>query len=81
MFIRTLSVAGHPEGHLISGGPRPSAGFRGMAVLGHGTKIHFDVVTQFCFESAPILNYRRLDARGVGLPVMRGLADAASPAR
>jgi methylenetetrahydrofolate reductase (NADPH) len=45
------------------------------------TKIRVDIVTQFCFESAPILGWiGELDARGVDLPVIVGLAGPASPA-
>ena len=38
-------------------------------------------MTQFCFESAPILGWiGELDARGINLPVTVGLAGPASPA-
>jgi methylenetetrahydrofolate reductase (NADPH) len=38
-------------------------------------------MTQFCFESAPILEWiGELDARGGGLPVIVGLAGPATPA-
>ena len=38
-------------------------------------------MTQFCFESAPILGWiGELDARGVSLPVIVGLAGPATPA-
>jgi methylenetetrahydrofolate reductase (NADPH) len=38
-------------------------------------------MTQFCFESAPILEWiSALDARGIGLPVIVGLAGPATPA-
>ena len=48
---------------------------------GRQTKIHVDVVTQFCFESAPILGWvGELNARGIGLPVIVGLAGPATPA-
>jgi methylenetetrahydrofolate reductase (NADPH) len=76
-----VSVAGHPEGHPYLG---LAASFGGLAAWrdwGQGTKIHVDVVTQFCFESAPILSFiSDLDARGAGLPVIVGLAGPASPA-
>jgi methylenetetrahydrofolate reductase (NADPH) len=48
---------------------------------GKQTDLRVDIVTQFCFESAPILALiGELDARGVGLPVIVGLAGPASPA-
>ena len=38
-------------------------------------------MTQFCFESAPILGWiGELDARGIDLPVIVGLAGPATPA-
>ena len=79
--IARVSVAGHPEGHPYLAA---SAIFRGLEAWrdwGQLAKIRVDVVTQFCFESAPILGWiGELDARGVGLPVIVGLAGPASPA-
>jgi methylenetetrahydrofolate reductase (NADPH) len=79
--IARVSVAGHPEGHPYLG---PAATFSGLEAWrdwGQQTKIRVDVVTQFCFESAPILAFiGELDARSVGLPVIVGLAGPASPA-
>ncbi len=76
-----VSVAGHPEGHPYLGLAATFGGLEAWRDWGQGTKIHVDVVTQFCFESAPILNFiGELDARGVGLPVIVGLAGPASPA-
>ena len=44
-------------------------------------KTRVDVVTQFCFESAPILQWiGELDNRGIDLPVIVGLAGPATPA-
>ena len=79
--IARVSVAGHPEGHPFLAA---DAAFRGLAAWqdwGRLTKIRIDVVTQFCFESAPILGWiGELDARGIGLPVIVGLAGPATPA-
>ena len=79
--ISRLSVAGHPEGHPyleLAGAFRMLEAWRDW---GRQTKIHVDVVTQFCFESAPILGWMgELNARGVGLPVIVGLAGPATPA-
>jgi methylenetetrahydrofolate reductase (NADH) len=76
-----VSVAGHPEGHPYLG---LAASFRGLEAWrdwGQRTRIHVDVLTQFCFESAPILSFiGELDARSIGLPVIVGLAGPASPA-
>src|SRR5487761_2402543 len=79
--ITRLSVAGHPEGHPYL---TPSAALSGLEAWrdwGRQAKIQVDVMTQFCFESAPILGWiGELDARGVNIPVIVGLAGPASPA-
>jgi methylenetetrahydrofolate reductase (NADPH) len=79
--IARLSVAGHPEGHPYLTPSSTSRGFEAWRDWGRQTKIHVDVMTQFCFESAPILGWiGELDARGINLPVTVGLAGPASPA-
>lgn len=79
--IAHVSVAGHPEGHPYLD---EAAAFRGLETWrdwARETKIRVDIVTQFCFESAPILEFlRALDSRGIGLPVIIGLAGPATPA-
>ena len=79
--IARLSVAGHPEGHPYLTTAAALRGFEAWRDWGQQTKIHVDVMTQFCFESAPILGWiSELDARGVNLPVIIGLAGPASTA-
>jgi methylenetetrahydrofolate reductase (NADPH) len=79
--IARLSVAGHPEGHPYLEGANAFKVLEAWRDWGHQTNIHVDVVTQFCFESAPILGWiGELNARGVGLPVIVGLAGPATPA-
>jgi methylenetetrahydrofolate reductase (NADPH) len=77
----SVSVAGHPEGHPYL---KPENAFATLAAWrdwGLQTKIRVDVVTQFCFETAPILGWiGELHARGITLPVIVGLAGPASPA-
>jgi methylenetetrahydrofolate reductase (NADPH) len=79
--ISRVSVAGHPEGHPYLA---PDATVKALEVWrdwGRQTKIRVDVVTQFCFESAPILSWiAELDAHGIDLPIIVGLAGPASPA-
>ncbi len=76
-----VSIAGHPEGHPFLDGDAVLSAARAWRDWGQITKIGVDVVTQFCFESTPILSFiAELDARGVGLPVIVGLAGPASPA-
>jgi len=79
--ITRLSIAGHPEGHPYLTAAATLRGFESWRHWGHQTKIRVDVVTQFCFESAPILEWiGGLDACGAGLPVIVGLAGPASTA-
>jgi methylenetetrahydrofolate reductase (NADPH) len=77
----SVSVAGHPEGHPFL---EPSRAFKALEAWRDWrdqTKIRVDVMTQFCFESAPILGWiGELDARVGGVPVIVGLAGSATPA-
>jgi methylenetetrahydrofolate reductase (NADPH) len=79
--ITRLSVAGHPEGHPFLEPTDVIKSLRTWQDWGRRTSIGVDVVTQFCFESAPILQWiGGLDADGVDLPVIVGLAGPATPA-
>jgi methylenetetrahydrofolate reductase (NADPH) len=79
--IGSVSVAGHPEGHPFL---KTADAFKVLGIWrdwGRERSIRVDVVTQFCFESAPILGWiGELDARGIDLPVIVGLAGPATPA-
>ena len=79
--IALVSVAGHPEGHPYL---QPAEAFKLLGAWRDWARrsgIHVDVMTQFCFESAPILQWLgELDARGVDLSVIVGLAGPATPA-
>ncbi len=79
--IKSLSVAGHPEGHPFLDDAATFKLLQGWQEFSRETGIHVDIVTQFCFESAPILNWLgALDAHGIELPVIIGLAGPATPA-
>ena len=79
--IVRLSVAGHPEGHPYLETADALAVLKAWLAWGHERKIRVDVMTQFCFESAPILGWiDGLDACGIRLPVIVGLAGPATPA-
>jgi methylenetetrahydrofolate reductase (NADPH) len=79
--IAWLSVAGHPEGHPYLQAANALKVLQAWQDWARQTKIQVDVVTQFCFESAPILGWiGELNSRGIGLPVIVGLAGPASPA-
>jgi methylenetetrahydrofolate reductase (NADPH) len=79
--ITSVSVAGHPEGHPFVDDAATFKGLREWQEFARDSGIHVDIVTQFCFESAPIVNWLgQLDAHGVALPVIIGLAGPATPA-
>jgi methylenetetrahydrofolate reductase (NADPH) len=79
--IASVSLAGHPEGHPFL---EPADALKGLGAWrdwGREMKTRVDVVTQFCFESAPILQWiGELDKSGIDLPVIVGLAGPATPA-
>lgn len=79
--IASISVAGHPEGHPFLDAAGTFKVLEGWQDFARATGIHVDILTQFCFESAPILNWLgALDAHGIKLPVVVGLAGPATPA-
>ncbi|WP_334382974.1 MULTISPECIES: hypothetical protein [unclassified Bradyrhizobium] len=79
--IASVSVAGHPEGHPYFDLPEALDGLKGWRDWGRRTGTRVDVVTQFCFESTPILEWiGALDRAGIDLPVIVGLAGPATPA-
>jgi methylenetetrahydrofolate reductase (NADPH) len=79
--VLSVSVAGYPEGHPYLSAANAFKVLEAWRDWGQLTKIRVDVVTQFCFESAPILGWiGELDARGISLPVIVGLAGPATPA-
>src|SRR5258708_14193140 len=77
----SLSVAGHPEGHPYLKTENAFGVLSAWRDWRHLSKIPVDVVTQFCFETAPILGWiGELPAGGLQLPLIVGLAGPASPA-
>jgi methylenetetrahydrofolate reductase (NADPH) len=79
--IGSVSVAGHPEGHPYLD-PAPALdSLAGWRDWGRASGVAVNVVSQFCFESAPILAWiGQLGAHGIDLPVHIGLAGPATPA-
>jgi methylenetetrahydrofolate reductase (NADPH) len=79
--ISHVSVAGHPEGHPYLD---QTAAFRNVEAwcdFARDSGLRVDIVTQFCFESAPILKFLAdLEGRSIKLPVTIGLAGPATPA-
>jgi methylenetetrahydrofolate reductase (NADPH) len=79
--IRSVSFAGHPEGHPHLDAEKAMAALAAKRDWGRRAGIRVDVVSQFCFESAPLLAWlKELEAHGLDLPVRIGLAGPASPA-
>ena len=79
--ITRLSVAGHPEGHPFLEQADALKVLGTWRDWGRKTNIRVDVVTQFCFESTPILQWiAALNSAGIELPVIVGLAGPATPA-
>ena len=79
--VTAVSIAGHPEGHPYLNAAASFKALEAWQDWGRQTNIRIDVLTQFCFESAPILNLlAELTARGIGLPVIVGLAGPATGA-
>src|SRR5664279_2269441 len=79
--ITRLSIAGHSEGHPYLAAGATFKVLEAWRDWGQRTRIRVDVMTQFCFESAPILGWiGELEAHGIDLPVIVGLAGPATPA-
>jgi methylenetetrahydrofolate reductase (NADPH) len=79
--IERVSIAGHPEGHPFLDETGMLNGLSAWRDWGRKTGVGVDIVSQFCFESAPILAFLgKLAAHGVGLPLIVGLAGPATPA-
>jgi methylenetetrahydrofolate reductase (NADPH) len=79
--ITHVSVAGHPEGHPFLDQAAAFRGFEAWRDWSRETGTRVNIVTQFCFEAAPILGFlSELDARDIKLPLIVGLAGPATPA-
>jgi methylenetetrahydrofolate reductase (NADPH) len=77
--IECVSIAGHPEGHPFLDDDHAFKAFAAWLTWSARTGIDVNAVTQFCFESAPILAWLgELRARGIELPVIAGLAGPAT---
>src|SRR5882724_613488 len=69
--IARLSVASHPEGHPYLDDAGMFAVLEAWRDWQRETGSRVDIVTQFCFESAPILKFLgKLGAGGIDLPVI-----------
>lgn len=80
--FKRLHVAGHPEGNRdidASGGDaNVMAALRWKQAFGERTDARMALVTQFCFEAAPIIAWADgLQAAGIDLPIHIGIAGPA----
>ena len=77
--IARVGIAGYPEQHARIGDGALWAALSAKVALARKSSIELYIVTQFCFEAAPILAWiARLRASGIGLPVRIGLAGPVS---
>jgi len=77
--IGSVSVGGYPEGHPWLEGAHAFEALAAWREWGGRSGVGVDIVTQFCFESTPILVWLgELRARGIELPVTIGLAGPAT---
>jgi len=79
--ITRIGIAGYPEGHPKIGNAALDAALRAKLALARRAGLDTYVVTQFCFEAPPIVQW--LERQGdelAGVPVIIGLAGPASVA-
>jgi len=75
--ITHVGVAGYPEGHPRIAAAALDAALAAKKSLARSAGIDLQVVTQFCFESGPVLSWSS-KMKGYGLPVRAGLSGPAS---
>lgn len=77
--IRTIGVAGYPEGHPKIATPVLDDALERKIRYAEAHGIDLFVVTQFCFDGHAVLDWvRRLRERGIVLPVRVGVAGPAT---
>ncbi|PWT90178.1 MAG: methylenetetrahydrofolate reductase [Proteobacteria bacterium] len=77
--IRTIGIAGYPEGHPRIGGVELNRALGEKIAVAEATGLAVEIVTQFCFNASAILNFlARLRAFGFEHPVRIGLAGPTS---
>lgn len=78
--IEEVGVAGYPGGHPVIPEEALMDALDAKIESAREAGLAIHLVTQFCFEAAPILGWvRRLAERGIDVPVRIGLAGPASP--
>ena len=77
--IERIGIAGHPEGSpdITDARIRAALAWKNAFAVRTGASLH--VVTQFCFEAAPVIAWdKRIRSEGNGLPVHIGIPGLAS---
>jgi methylenetetrahydrofolate reductase (NADPH) len=78
--LRRIGLACYPEAHPRVGADQLEQALLAKLELAHGAGLEPWLVSQFCFEAAPILRLlERLRALGIHAPVRVGLAGPADP--
>lgn len=76
--IIRMAVAGFPEGNPGISEFALNEALRSKVLIAHSTGLELSIVTQFCFEAKPIVEWLgRIRSRGIDLPIRIGLAGPA----
>jgi len=76
--IRTIAVAGHPEGHPVVSADEMERALAAKLAFARENGLDASVITQFCFDATPVVGYvKRLRSAGIGAPVRIGVAGPA----
>jgi methylenetetrahydrofolate reductase (NADH) len=76
--IRSVGVAGHPEGHPLIQQFALWEALKEKVELARAAGLELSIVTQFCFEAGPILDWLKMArASGINVPVRVGVAGPA----
>jgi methylenetetrahydrofolate reductase (NADPH) len=79
--IRSVLLAGYPEGHPAVAESVLDAALTDKIACARECGLQAEIVTQFCFEAGPVLNWlAHIRAYGVGVPVRIGVAGPAGAA-
>lgn len=80
--VRFVAFAGHPEGHPRVAAPAMDAAMDGKLAYAAANGLEAEIITQFCFEAAPILDFvARSRSRGIENPLRIGAAAPTDAAR
>ena len=79
--IRSIRIAGHPEGHPAVAREFLDAALQEKTAFARDHGLGVEIVTQFCFDPAPILSWlEHIRGLGITAPVRLGVAGPANSA-